>query len=330
MNRVWPVPDVEYRSLAEVEEDRDVAVIHSRPAWEIIDARLKLNVSSDSEATEATEEHWEQLAEAARGEVVYALGGGLAVDAAKYVAAARGLPLVAVPTALSVDAFFTWASGYREGGCVRYLETKPPERLIADLEVLGEAPRHLRAAGICDVLSIATGCVDWELAENRGKNPKDMRYVPYVAETARGLLRGALECAEAAGRGEAAGLKQLMACLALEVQLCNFIGHSRPEEGSEHYFAYAVENRLGKGLPHGDLVGPGIVLMAHAQGQDTEPLLEALQAAGIRLGRIDVETIHATWLELPAYCARHGLPYGVAHELKKHSVDEALGACGLL
>ncbi|MFQ5435295.1 MAG: hypothetical protein ACE5FD_10510 [Anaerolineae bacterium] len=41
----------------------------------------------------------------------------------------------------------------------------------------------------------------------------------------------------------------------MEVQLCNQIGHARPEEGSEHYFAYAVENVMGKGLPHGDLVG---------------------------------------------------------------------------
>ncbi len=114
----------------------------------------------------------------------------------------------------------------------------------------------------------------------------------------------------------------------MEVQLCNLLGHSRPEEGSEHYFAYAVENRVGKGLPHGDLVGPGIVLMAHAQGQDTASLVEALDRAGIRLGRIDPETIRAVWLELPAYCAKHGLPYGVAHELKRHSVDDAIEALG--
>ena len=43
----------------------------------------------------------------------------------------------------------------------------------------------------------------------------------------------------AAGTGR--GLKCLYDCLAMEVQLCNQIGHARPEEGSEHYFAYCAE-----------------------------------------------------------------------------------------
>lgn len=330
MNRVWSVPPIDFMSLREVEESRRVALIHSRPAWETIDTLLKLEVASELEATEATEEHWAKLSESVEGEVVYAIGGGLAMDAGKYVAWDRGLPLVAVPTALSVDAFLTWASGHRESGSVSYMETKPPDKLVIDFDVIKQAPRHLRAAGICDVLSIATGCADWELADARNKNPKNMKLIPYAVETARGILRGALDCAEAAGKGDPGGLRQLLECLALEVQLCNLLGHSRPEEGSEHYFAYAVENRLGKGLPHGDLVGPGVVLMARAQGQDPAPLRAALEAAGVRLRRIDIETIQAAWLELPAYCAKHGLPYGVAHELKKHSVDGALNALGLI
>ncbi|MEM7034055.1 MAG: 3-dehydroquinate synthase, partial [Chloroflexota bacterium] len=140
-------------------------------------------------------------------------------------------------------------------------------------------------------------------------------FIPYVAQMAKAILQGALDCAEAAGQGDRAGLKQLLDCLALEVQLCNQIGHSRPEEGSEHYFAYLVENRMGHGLPHGDLVGPGIMLMAERQGQDTQALEQALVACHARLDFIPSDVIAQTLQALPSYVRRHNLPYGIAHEL---------------
>jgi glycerol-1-phosphate dehydrogenase [NAD(P)+] len=156
------------------------------------------------------------------------------------------------------------------------------------------------------VLSIATGSWDWRYAHERGKNPPGMPYLPYVDQVAAGILQGALDAAEAAGRGDPEGLKQMLDCLALEVQLCNLIGHSRPEEGSEHHFAYAVENVMGKGLPHGDLVGPGILLLA---------LRRALDACHIPLWNIPPDVIRETLRGLPAYCRKHNLPYGIAHDL---------------
>ena len=101
----------------------------------------------------------------------------------------------------------------------------------------------------------------------------------------------------------------------MEVQLCNQIGHSRPEEGSEHYFAYAVENAMGKGPPHGDLVGPAILLVAEAQGQETAELRRALEACRIPLENIPAAVMAATLQDLPGYVRKHELPYGIAHVL---------------
>jgi glycerol-1-phosphate dehydrogenase [NAD(P)+] len=102
------------------------------------------------------------------------------------------------------------------------------------------------------------------------------------------------------------------------VQLCNQVGHARPEEGSEHYFAYQAENLLGHGLPHGDLVGPGIMIMAELQGQPLEPLKAALQACHIPLDRIPSEVVRQVNQSLPDYARRHGLAYGIAHELDRY------------
>jgi glycerol-1-phosphate dehydrogenase [NAD(P)+] len=313
---IWSVPRMTFTPLAELQEERAVALVTGEPAWEAVADRLRLPVAWRAAPQGASLDHWEALSAGFRGEVVYAVGGGLAADMGKYLAARRGLPLICVPTALSVDAFFTWASGVRQRGCVSYVETKPPDRLVIDWTVLGAAPPPIRAAGICDVLSIATGSWDWRYAESKGRNPPGMAYVPWVDRAAAAILEGALDCAEAAGRGDRDGLKGLLDCLVMEVQLCNQIEHSRPEEGSEHYFAYAMENEMGKGLPHGDLVGPGILLMAERQGQDPVPLRRALEACHIPLESIPESVVKRTLCALPGYVRHHGLPYGIAHELE--------------
>ena len=324
MRRIWQLPRVEHLALAEHHEDRPVALVYSEAAWAVVEPRLRLSIASQLPVHEATLAAWERQAERAEGAVVYAVGGGLAADAGKLIAARRGLPLWMIPTALSVDAPFTWASGYRENGAVRYLETTVPERLLVDLDVIAAAPERIRAAGITDVLSIATGAWDWRFAEEQGRNSPDLAFQPWADRIALELLELALDTAGAAGRGDHDGLRTLLDALALEVQLCNQLGHSRPEEGSEHYFAYAVENQVGKGLPHGDLVGPGIVLMAALQGQPVERLVAALRACHVPLDRIPVEIVRATLLELPAYCTRHDYPFGIAHVLGDRDLEPAI------
>jgi glycerol-1-phosphate dehydrogenase [NAD(P)+] len=315
MDTTWPIPKIKLMPLAEIEETRPVALVYSNPALHVVEDKLNLPVAWKVEVFEATIENWNSLMEGLQGEVVYSVGGGLTADAAKYISVKKNIPMVCLPTALSVDAHLTWTSGIREKGCVRYIETKTPETLIVDLDVIAAGPASIRAAGICDVLSIATGKWDWRFASEQGKNPPGMEFIPYIDQAATAILQGVLDCAEAAGRGDPEGLKQLLDCLALEVQLTNQIGHARPEEGSEHYFAYAVENEVGHGKPHAHLLGPGILLMAQAQGQDITPLKKAMQATHIPLKSIPRDVVVKTLHGLPEYCFRHDLPYGIAHVL---------------
>ena len=320
MKKIWNLPIVQLTPFSEVEEKRPVLLVTSAPAWNAVKDQLKgLNIVETIEVTEATTEYWDALqskVENRKAEIVYAVGGGLTADAAKYFAVNLGLPLTVLPTALSVDAFITAASGIRRDDCVYYIETKVPDTLILDLDTIAKAPASIRAAGITDVMSIATGAWDWKFAHEQGKNPHGMEFIPWVYDNAQSILNGVLDCAEAAGHGDPDGLKTLYDCLAMEVQLCNQIGHSRPEEGSEHYFAYAVENHMGHGLPHGDLVGPGIMIMSKLQGQDTGRYEAALKACNIPLDRIPQEIVERTLAELPAYCQKHGLAFGLAHTLE--------------
>lgn len=319
MKQIFNLPQTTLMPFSAIEERRPALVITSTPAWNAVQGQLRgLNVAAMLEVTEATTEAWDALQASIRhqaSEIVYAVGGGLTADAGKYIAAKLGLPLTVLPTALSVDAFITAASGIRRDGCVYYIETKVPETLILDLDIIAAAPTAIRAAGITDVMSIATGSWDWKFAHEQGRNPAGMEFIPWVYENAQSILNGVLDCAEAAGRGDRDGLKTLYDCLAMEVQLCNQIGHARPEEGSEHYFAYCAEQFTGPGWPHGDLVGPGILLMAKLQGQVTDRYEAALAACHVPLDRIPAGITDKTLHELPAYCLKHNLAFSLAHTL---------------
>ena len=319
MKRISNLPKIDLLPFAEFEDQRPALLITSPPAWKAVKDQLRgLNIVQTIEVSQANTKYWDSFLPAIRGsfpEVVAAVGGGLVADSGKYLSCKLNLPIVCFPTALSVHAFLTAASGIRRDGCVFYIDTKVPENLVVDFEVIGKGPQAIRAAGITDVLSIATGAWDWKFAHEHGKNPPGMEFIAWVYENAQSILKGVLAFAEAAGRGDRDGLKALLDCLCMEVQLCNQVGHARPEEGSEHYFAYAVENEMGHGLPHGDLVGPGIMLMAKLQGQDTARLERALVACNIPLNSIPADMINRTLRILPAYCGQHGLAFGIAHTI---------------
>ena len=320
MNHIPNLPVADLIPFADIEEKRPALLVTSAPAWIAVKDKLRgLNAVATIESNEATRDHWECLLSSLppnRFNIIYSVGGGLTADVAKYLAAKLDLPLTVMPTALSVDAFITAASGIRRDGCVYYIPTKVPERLILDFDVIFCAPASIRAAGITDVLSIATGCWDWKFAHAQGMNPEGMEFIPWVYENAQSILNGVLDCAEAAGRGDLEGLKTLYDCLAMEVQLCNQVGHARPEDGSEHYFAYCAENFTGHGWPHCDLVGPGIMVMSQIQGQAIGRYEAALRACNIPLDRISAEITTQTLKSLPSYCKKHGLAFGIAHTLK--------------
>ncbi|MEM7029993.1 MAG: iron-containing alcohol dehydrogenase [Chloroflexota bacterium] len=125
MSVIWPIPKIELIPFAEIVERRRVGLVTSQPAWDAVKEHLNLTIVWQTDIQEATLAAWQQALRTVSGEpeVIYAVGGGLAVDAAKYMAQQLALDLICLPTALSVDAFITWASGIRQDGCITYIET---------------------------------------------------------------------------------------------------------------------------------------------------------------------------------------------------------------
>ena len=81
-------------------------------------------------------------------DAVIGLGGGQAIDVAKFFAWRRRLPLFQVPTAMTVNAPFGHRAGLRVDGLVRYLGWAVPEAVYVDLDVIqaGAGRRSTAAA----------------------------------------------------------------------------------------------------------------------------------------------------------------------------------------
>ncbi len=319
MKTIWPLPQIEIREISSITENRPTALLTGGPSWQVAGPFLNLPLVIQAEPHTADHEFFKLLADGLpkQVEVIYGVGGGLACDAAKFVGWANKLPVVLIPTALSVDGFFTALVAVREEGTVRYVTTGPAEKVILDWEIIRNAPPHLRGTGICELLSIVTGLLDWRYAAERNQNTPETRFQPWAAGLAAGIAQQAFKIAAGVGQGRVDALTNLLDLMCLEVQLTNQLGHNRPQEGSEQYFAYAIERRVsrGHGVPYADLVGPGILIAAALHGQDVAPIRDTIQSAGIRLGQLAPDDIAETLYRLPEYVRLHKLPYSILNDL---------------
>ncbi|MBK9123154.1 MAG: iron-containing alcohol dehydrogenase [Chloroflexi bacterium] len=319
MTTIWNMPRIELTDLSRLREQRPAALLTGKRSWQAVNTMLKFPVVVQAEPESADRSYLEFLSEnlPKQVQVVYAVGGGLASDAAKYIAWKRKLPAVLVPTALSVDGFFTATVSLRDGGAGVYLETGPAERVIIDWDVVSSAPAHIRGAGIVELLSIVTGLLDWRYAAEKGKNALSERFQPWAAAIAAGIAQQAFRIAKGVGEGQVQALRELLDLISMEVRLTTQIGHTRPQEGSEQFFAQAIQprtSRRGK-KPYAELVGPGILLAMALHNQEVKPIRDTMLAAGIRLNTLDEMDIRDTLLELPQFVKDNELPYSLLNDV---------------
>ncbi|MBN1480131.1 iron-containing alcohol dehydrogenase [candidate division KSB1 bacterium] len=196
-------------------------------------------------------------------ETIVGIGGGQAIDAAKYLSWKKGLRLVTIPTILSVDAFVTEAAGIRQNHQVTYVGKASPDPLVIDYDIIRTAPKTLNIAGIGDVLSIHTACFDWHLAEQH--NRSEYPYSPQVAHDAHVILSDMTSVLGDIRDVTDTGLRAIVEAYMKMNTIALPAGHWRFEEGSEHFVFYELEQRLKRAFVHGHIVGLGIYLMSRLQ-----------------------------------------------------------------
>ncbi len=243
---------------------------------------------------------------------VVGIGGGLVIDNAKWVAWKRRIPYFAVPSSVSVDAFVTNTIAVREASRVVYDGFVVPEAVIVDPELVATAPARFNRAGVGDLLSIHTALWDWEHGAAHGGPP----FVPELAARAAGILDRVDSLADAIGSTTPGALVFIAQAYAEVNTLLIDAGHSQPEEGSEHYLAYALEEATGRSFVHGEIVGLGVVVMATLQANRPERARAILARARVDWRPCDLGLTRAVFTRalagLPDFVARARLPWSVA------------------
>lgn len=301
-----------------------VDVVSTVTAWEMELNHLRRTVDDITAATDP-----DRLGAA----VVVGVGGGTALDTAKFLAWSLDRPLVQVPSITSVDAGFTDAIGVRDGGRVRYIGKLRPRCVVIDLPLIRSAPRRLNRAGIGDVLSCHTGLFDWRLAADHGDGH------PWDDDLARlgATLLDELEAAvdEIAAVSDT-GVRFLADAYRRIGAACAAAGHSRFEEGSEHFWAYAYEHATGAHPVHGEIISFAVCAMSHLQQHDPDRAMRIVTRSHARAHPDDLGISRDDFVRtldgLAAYSRAEGLDMAVAdyRPITRDAIDDAWSfVCGL-
>lgn len=256
----------------------DFALITMEEPWDLARHRFSLRPKATAFVRELD---WYQLEALERSlpqvSAVVGLGGGTPTDAAKYIAWRRHLPVDLVPSITSVDAAVTKSVAARSGGHVTYIGHIVPRQVFVDYTLIAAAPPRLNRSGVGDILCAHAARWDWVLArDHRGE-----RFDPQSADGVQGWMDRVSGGASEIYGVTPTGIRLIMEAFEDIRLICRRFGSSRPQEASDHTFAYNAEFQTGRSFLHGELVGLGTFVMACLQENDTEWLLNAFERTGL-------------------------------------------------
>ena len=212
---------------------------------------------------------------------VLGLGGGQALDVAKYFAWRRNIPLFQAPTALSVNAVYSHRSGVRENGKVMYRGYAVPQCVFMDYDVLRAAPRALNWSGIGDILCFHTGILDWKYARDQGKIEAKWPYDETLAQQSLSKVNAIIANIDGIRNMTDTGIDALVDGLKWGTSFHGSGWCPRHIEGTDHFLFYTLEKQTGKKFLHGQPVGLGIIVgsMLHEAGADA--MMDAISSIGL-------------------------------------------------
>jgi glycerol-1-phosphate dehydrogenase [NAD(P)+] len=197
-----------------------------------------------------------------------AIGGGRVIDTVKLAAARTGVDFVSVPTAVSNDGISSpVASLAGKDGTRSSHAARMPCGIVVDLTVIATAAPSSIRAGVGDLVSNLTACLDWRLADRHGFE----RYDAFAAMIAESAARPILDLEELESPRSNAIVAEglLLSGLAMAAA-----GTSRPCSGSEHLISHALDVKLGeRAALHGEQVALGCLVAATAHSWRRAPEL---------------------------------------------------------
>ncbi|MBP8919556.1 MAG: sn-glycerol-1-phosphate dehydrogenase [Micropruina sp.] len=219
--------------------------------------------------------------------VPVAVSSGTLNDIVKRAAAELDRPYICVGTAASMDGYASFGASITKDGFKQTLSCPAPAAVVADLDIMAEAPLRLTATGFGDLIEKVPAGADWIIADALGIEHID----PYVWDLVQGPLRSALSDPQGCKDGKPDSLTGLAEGLIMSGLAMQAFASSRPASGGGHHFSHLWEMEhygldWDPPLSHGFKVGLGTVSVA--------ALYEVMLSKDIP-AMIDIDAAVAAW-----------------------------------
>ena len=230
-------------------------------------------------------------------QVVLGVGGGTKIDIAKLSSARQGTPFISVPTTASHDGIASPLSSIKGLEKPYSVMAQAPIAIVADTNVIKQAPFRLVASGCGDVIAKFTAVRDWKLAhEEVGEY-----YGEYAASLALMSAELVIQNAKHIRPENEEGLRVLLEALISCGVAMSIAGSSRPCSGAEHLFSHTLDMIKPNSSMHGERCGVGTIMMAYLHGADWERIQETLKTVGAptnaeELGLTEDEVVEALYM----------------------------------
>ena len=217
-------------------------------------------------------------------ELVVGIGGGVALDASKYVALKTGLPLVLVPTIVStgsiIHSMFAKWDGHRTVGPATTWPWIDFDHAVVDYDLVLEAPYYLNTAGIGDVLCGYSAIAEWRRNSRLGVGPPfDEAAVATTARHHSDIVTGFPRTLGAGDKLTPDSVRFILT--AIQERDDKALEHPAAPS-ADHAFWLGAEEVNEKGWVHGEFVALSAVMIAWHCEERPEMLVEWLDSCKVR------------------------------------------------
>ena len=176
-------------------------------------------------------------AQLGNSQLIVGIGSGVIQDLCKYVAFMEKLPYFIVATAPSMDGYASTGAAMILGGMKVTVAAGVPEVILADPEILKNAPMEMIRAGYGDIIGKYSALNDWRLSQVVNGE----YFCQQIYDLTLEMVKKTLLLAEGLQKREEESVRVLMEALVVVGVAMSFAGSSRPASGSEHHLSHYFE-----------------------------------------------------------------------------------------
>lgn len=170
-------------------------------------------------------------------DLIVGIGSGVIQDLCKYVSFFEKVPYIIVATAPSMDGYASDGAAMILKGMKETVKVGLPKAIIADTEVLKNAPIEMIKAGYGDIVGKFSSLCDWKLSTAVNGE----YFCQYIYDTTYQMVEKTLKTANGLLERNEESIKTLTEALVIVGILISFAGSSRPASGSEHHLSHFFE-----------------------------------------------------------------------------------------